>query len=89
MQKTIIKISAQSNPVAITMELVRNGQVLDSESFLYYHDLQDQLITNLDRIIRRANIDTSAINSFKTLGGLGKDSTSHKIIEAFVEGLKI
>ena len=71
------------------MELTQKGQTIDSESFLYYHDLQNLLIASLDKIIKRNSIDTSTLNSFKIQSELGEDSTSYKIAAAFIEGLKI
>ncbi len=34
-------------------------------------------------------VDTTALKSFKIKGNLGTDSTSHKITQAFIEGLKV
>lgn len=119
---------------------IRKRCGVDSETFSYYHDLQDRLtplevagfkkrgfvirngvfvykellmglITGLDKILERNSIDpirlirytgagrskkaksngvnTSALDSFKIRSELGEYGTSHKIIAAFVEGLKI
>lgn len=72
----------------IKMGLVEKGKVLDSETFSYYHDISEKLITTLDKLLKRNNIDTTAINSFKIRGNIGKNSTSYKIAAAFIEGLK-
>jgi hypothetical protein len=61
---------------------------VDSETFSYYHDLSEKLITSLDKLLKRNNIDTTAFNSFKIQGNTGKNSTSYKIAAAFVEGLR-
>ena len=61
---------------------------VDSETLSYYHDLSEKLITSLDKLLKRNNIDTTALNSFKIRGNTGKNSTSYKIAAAFIEGLR-
>ncbi len=60
---------------------------VDSETASYYHDLSEKLITSLDKLLKRNNIDTTALNSFKIQGNTSKNSTSYKIAAAFIEGL--
>lgn len=72
----------------IKMGLVKKGRVLDSETALYYHDISEKLITSLDKLLKRNNIDTTALKSFKIQGNTGKNGTSYKIAAAFIEGLK-
>jgi len=73
----------------ITMKLLKKSQTIDSESFSYYHDLSDLLISHLDSLLKRNNIDTLALKSFKIRENVGEDSTSYKIAAAFVEALKV
>ncbi len=61
---------------------------VDSETALYYHDLSDVLISSLDKLLKRNNIDTIALNSFKIQGNTSKNNTSRKIAVAFIGGLK-
>ena len=61
---------------------------VDLQTAKYYHDLSEVLITTLDTLFKRTRIDTTALKSFKIKGNLGKDATSYKITQAFVEGLK-
>lgn len=72
----------------IKMSLAEKGKVLDSETFSYYHDISEKLITSLDKLLKRNNIDTTALNSFKIQGNTGKNSTSYKIAATFIEGLR-
>ena len=85
MSELIIKISQSE----VELKLSEKGRVLDFEKAKYYHDLSAGLITSLDKLLKRNNIDATALKSFKIKGNLGKDSTSHKITRAFVEGLKV
>jgi hypothetical protein len=41
----------------IRMSLAEKGKVLDSETFSYYHDISEKLITSLDKLLKRNNID--------------------------------
>ncbi len=72
----------------ITLKISEKGRVIDSETFSYYHDISEKLITFLDKLLKRNNIDTTALKSFKMLGNTGKNSTSYKIVAAFIEGLR-
>ena len=71
------------------LELVENKQVIDIEAAKYYHDLSGVLITILDKLLIRNNIDIKSLKSYKILGNLGSDSTSYKIAATFIEGLKV
>jgi hypothetical protein len=71
------------------LELTQNGSAIDAEKFSYYHDLDDQLITHIDKLVKRNKIDVSAVSHYKILGNLGENAISLKIAEAVVEGLKV
>ena len=83
-----MKLVITLNQNELQLEIRQNGKVLDSETFSYYHDLSDVLITFLDKLLKRNNIDTTALKSFKIQGNTGKNSTSYKIAAAFIEGLR-
>jgi hypothetical protein len=72
----------------ITLKLLDDKRTLDFETFSYYHNIDEELIKNLDKLIKRNNIDTSVINSFKIKEDIGKNTTAYKITMAFMEGLK-
>ncbi len=73
----------------VKLELTRNGRFIDSAGFSYYHDLEDKLITNLDKLLKRNRISIHSIKSYKILGNQGQETTTHKIVEAVVCGLKV
>lgn len=66
----------------------KGGLTIDSESFSYYHDLEQKLIIYLDKLLKRNNIDVHSLKGYRILGNLGTETTSHKIAEAFVRGLE-
>lgn len=71
-----------------SIEIIKNGQKLDDISFSYYHDLDDKLITFIDKIVKKNKIDISDIRSYKIQGITDKNSTSVRITESVVAGLK-
>lgn len=72
----------------VLIELVNNRRILDVERLLYYHDLDEKLITYIDKLLKRNNIDVSTLKRYKIQGNLGKNSTSIKIAEAVVGALR-
>ncbi len=82
-----MKLVITLNQSEFKLEIRQKGRVLDSETFSYYHDLSEKLITSLDKLLKRNSIDTTALNLFKIRGNTGKNSTSYKIAAAFIEGL--
>jgi len=77
------------NQSEVELKLLKNRRTIDFITAKYYHDLSDVLITGLDKLLRRNKIDATALKSFKIRGNLGQDSTSYKIVSAFIEGLQI
>ncbi len=83
-----LKLDLDVKQFIIKMAILKKSRVLDSETFSYYHDLSEKLITSLDKLLKRNNIDTTALKSFKIRGNTGKNGTSYKIAAAFIEGLR-
>ena len=75
-------------PDKVALKLLKNRRIIDIEETKYYHDLTEVLISILDKILKRNKIDTTALNLFKIQEKTGKNSTSYKIVAAFIEGLK-
>ncbi len=73
----------------LELKLLQNGATIDIAKAKYYHDLSEVLISCLDKLLIRTNIDIKSLKSYKILSNLGRDSTSYKIVAAFVEGLKV
>jgi hypothetical protein len=84
-----MKLVINLNQNEFRLEIRQKGRVLDSETFSYYYDISEKLITSLDKLLKRNNIDATALNLFKIRGNTGKNSTSYKIAAAFVEGLRV
>ena len=67
--------------------LENEGLVVDKISDIYYHDLDSKLIEGLAFLIRKYSIGLNDISDYTIVCSLGQESTSSKIVEAFVEGL--
>lgn len=66
----------------------KGGLTIDSESFSYYHDLDQKLIIYLDKLLKRNSIDVHSLKGYRIAGNLDTETTSHKIAEAFIKGLE-
>ena len=69
-------------------DIIKKGYIKKGGTVIY-KELLTGLITSLDRLLKRNNIDTTALKSYKILSNTGRDSTSYKIAAAFLEGLKV
>jgi len=79
-------ISEKLTPLEVSA-IKRKGFIKRGKTVIY-GELLTGLITSLDKLLKRNNIDTTALNSFKIRGNTGKNSTSYKIAAAFIEGLR-
>jgi hypothetical protein len=61
---------------------------VDSKTFTYYHDLDEKLITGIDKLLKKNKIDISSVKSYKIESNLDENSTSTKIVQAAIEALK-
>lgn len=73
----------------IILELTRNGRLIDSAGFSYYRDLEDKLITGLDKLLKRNRMGTHHLKSYKISENARENATSYKIVRAFIAGLKV
>ncbi len=73
----------------LQVKLLKNKKTIDIETTKYYHNLSEVLITNIDRLLKRNNIDFNLLKGYKIVGNIGKESTSYKIAQAIIEGLKV
>ncbi len=59
-----MKLIITLNQNELQLEIRQKGRVLDSETLSYYHDISEKLITSLDKLLKRNNIDP--VKSSKT-----------------------
>lgn len=84
----VMKLIIQIEQSKFTVSLIKNGKSVDSQSFSYYHDLDEKLITGIDKILKRNKLDIAAIKDYKIVEDMGESSTSVRIAQAVIEGLK-
>ena len=68
--------------------LKRHGYIM-REKTRVYKELLTGLISAIDKMSKRNNIDVTTIKDYKIRENLGENATSVKIAEAVVEGLKV
>ena len=73
----------------VVLELRKGTGVVDFADLPYYHNLEGVLISGLDKLLHRNRISPKALKTHKIQGNLGKDSTSWKIVNAYVQALKV
>ena len=72
----------------LELTLVEDKKPLDSQAVSYERDLDQRLITGLDGLLKRNNVDITALQGYTLTSDMGLESTSFKIAQAFIEGLK-
>lgn len=82
-------IEIRLNLNMVELKLTHGKRIIDSLGFFYYHDLDQKLITYIDRLLKRSRVDLNSIKHCRILESIGKNATSYKITKAFVEGLMI
>ena len=80
-------LSEVLTPLEVTA-IIKKGHIKKGTTVIY-KELLTGLITSIDKLLKRTRIDATALKSFKIKGNLGQDSTSYKIAQAFIEGLKV
>jgi hypothetical protein len=70
------------------LELFEKSRSIDSTKFSYYHDLDEKLITYIDKLLKRNKIDINALKSYKIEENMGENATSVRIAETVIQGLK-
>ena len=70
------------------MTLKQGQKDIDSEARSFERDLDKGLITALDTLLKRNNVDIADLKSYSLESSLKTESTSYKIVQAFIEGLK-
>lgn len=71
-----------------SLTLSQAAKMVAQIEFSYYHDLDNQLITALDKILKKAKLDIVSISAYRIESRLGPDATGYKIAEAVISGLK-
>jgi hypothetical protein len=84
----ILSIKIDNNLKEITASLKDGRRVLDSIKIGAGKDLDYLLIASIDKLFKRNRINPTMLNSVSVVGHIDKNSSSHKIILAFVQALK-
>lgn len=84
-----VELTVNLESERVKLELTRNGRLIDSAGFSYHHDLEDKLITGLDKLLKRNRVGLHRLKSYKISENIGENATSYKIVRVFIAGLKV
>ena len=72
----------------IRLELKRGRMLIDALDFSFQSNLDDLLISSVDKILKRNRIDALSLKTIKIEGDVDKNSSSYKIALTFVQAWK-
>ena len=89
MDKIILNIRIDKNSTKFELRLNVAGELLDMEEIASVGHLDQTLIEGVDKILKRNRIDPMSLSAVRTVGRIDKNSSSHKIIAAFLQAANI
>ena len=72
----------------IRLELKQRSMFIDALDFSFHANLDDLLITSVDKIFKRNRIETLSLKTIKVAGNVDKNSSAYKIAQTFIEAVK-
>ncbi len=72
----------------IRLELVRGRVSIDRLDFLFQGNLDDMLITSVDKILKKNRIETLSLKTVRIGGRVDKNSSAYKIALTFIKAWK-
>ncbi len=72
----------------IEVRLTKAGKLIDALDFSFYGNLDDLLISSVDKILKENRIETLSLKTVKVEGNFDKNSSAYKIAVSFAEAFK-
>lgn len=72
----------------IELRLTKAGKLIDTLDFSFRGNLDDLLISSVDKILKGNRIEELSLKTVKVEGDIDKNSSAHKIAVSFIEALK-
>jgi len=72
----------------VELELQEGKELIDALDFSFHANLDDLLITSVDKIFKRNRIETLSLKTIKVAGNVDKNSSAYKIAQTFIEAVK-
>jgi len=85
MDKTILTIKVYKNSTKIGLCLDVSGRVLDRVEIIPIGHLDHTLIEGVDKLLKKNRINPISLSVVRSVGRIDKNSSSHKIIAAFLK----
>ena len=72
----------------ITLELKQGKKWIDALDFSFHGNLDDLLISSVDKVLKKNRIEASSLKTIKVEGNVDKNSSAFKIAFTFVQAWK-
>ena len=72
----------------IEIRLTKAGKLIDALDFSFHGNLDDLLISSVDKVFKRNRIETSSLKTVRIGGDVDKNSSAYKIAQTFIEAIK-
>ena len=70
------------------IRLTKAGKLIDTLDFSFHGNLDDLLISSVDKVLKKNRIETLSLKTVKVLGNIEKSSSAYKIAQTFVKAIK-
>ena len=70
------------------IRLTKAGKLIDALDFSFHGNLDDLLISSVDKVLKKNRIETLSLKTVKVLGNIEKSSSAYKIARTFIEAIK-
>jgi hypothetical protein len=85
MDKIVLIIKAYRDSNKIDLRIDADGKLLDVAEIKPVGHLDNTLIEGVDKLLKRNRIDPISLSAVRAVGSIDKNSSSHKIIAAFLK----
>ncbi len=69
----------------IELKLVQGKKLIDTLDFLFHGNLDDLLISSVDKILKENRIEALSLKTVRTGGSVDKNSSAYKIALSFIK----
>src|SRR3990167_8573189 len=73
----------------VELKLLNGKRLIDTLTFEFEANLDSVLISAVDKIMKRNRIETLSLKTVKVAGEVDKFSSVHKIVQTFIEAIKV
>ena len=83
-----LTINFTENRGEVELKLLKGKKLIDALDFSFKGNLDDMLISSVDKILKKNRIETLSLKTIKIEGDVDKNSSAYKIAQTFIEAVK-